>query len=702
MNIKRIIFSLIIIIVLSGCSQVVVKPTNYYILEYNTIFEDSNLVRKTPFDVKVMVMNAEIPKAYSRNQIVSRSSQYKISYMNNELWSSKLSNSIPRIINKKFNRYNIFAESSQSFITDAEYSLITNINSVEFLEYGEQYAAHIEMEMILKNNSTEEVKVKYSTNRQKKIGIRDIEQFVQTINEMLMDETDIFISLIEDSFARDTEVILSYSPKETNGTKKHAYQQSSDLINKGKLYLPIKTESRLEPSVQVLTPNDAFVGDYNMGEDIILDPGNYTVKFGSGSNWQKIRKDVTIKKGYRLLLDPDWAWLQVNIIDQNRTSLDVRYELFDVESNASLGMGSGVNEELGEKLETWVLQAGTYKITVNGVSFNTYIDFTTVDLRPSKLTEVTVVLDSETGNLVGAGRIHSSKEGSLFLSDEWKISSALHANANMISENETNQDNFQNNFDFSSQFDTRVTYDKFPYNYISKNLIELGTSKNPDSNFEISLDNFDWKNTFVYYFNQRFGMYTRLDLNTHFFHGKYYPNNDTNYAFISTENDTTFYQNPNSIIIQPSFFPISFKEGLGANIRVLNSTKYKLYLRSGFGMRQDFNNEVYSLDGTSSVVNGVTYQNYKEFESLFSEGLEFSIVSNIKLYQNVTYSSNFDALFPFDNGKSNSFDLENLINIKLLKYISFDYKLNLRYNKDVTDYTTLYHNFFLRFTYLIY
>ncbi|MEA1972460.1 MAG: hypothetical protein U9N34_04085 [Candidatus Cloacimonadota bacterium] len=695
-----IIIPIILMILFAGCSQVELQQTNYYILEYYQGFEDNSLVRKSPIDAKIMIMDAHIPKTYSRNQIVSRTSKYKLSYLNHDLWSNKLSKSVPGIISKKFKNYNLFTESSQNFVTDAEYSLITNINSIEFLEYEGQYSAHLNFELILRNNGSNEVKARYATDRQKVIPIRNIEQFVQTINELIMDETDIFVTLIEKSFEQNTSINEKFT-KDKN-EELDIYSQSNDLINKGKLYIPAKTEAKLEPQVKVSHRNGAFVGAYSTGEDILLDPGNYDIEFGSGQYWQKIKKEVSIKKGYRLIINPDWAWLKVNVIDENRTSLDVRYELFEIETSSSLGMKTGANEEIGEKIETWVLKPGSYKITVNGTSFNTYVDFATVELSPNKLTEITIVLDSETERLVGAGKIHGSSVGNLFSSKYWKISSAMHANASMTSDNDASEKDFQTNIDLSTQLDSRITYDKFPYNFVSTDLIEFGTSKSPDSDFEISLDNLDSKNTFVYYFSEKYGVYTRVDMNTHFFGKKVYFDQKSNYALINTENDTTYYEDEDYIQVKPSLFPVYLKEGFGANLRLLNSSKYKLHFRSGFGLRQDFNKEVYAAQEQTVSHDGSEYSIYSEIETLYSKGLEFSVVSSFQLFKNVTYSSNIDALIPFEKGLSNNYEWENLVNIKLFKYISLDYKLNMKYNEDVIDYTNMNHNLFLRFTYLLY
>jgi hypothetical protein len=101
--------------------------------------------------------------------------------------------------------------------------------------------------------------------------------------------------------------------------------------------------------------------------------------------------------------------LTIKIIDENRNSIDNRYEIFKMSNAESFGFGYGAREEVGEHLLTWILKPGTYKITLNGQSFNTYIDFTTVELVKGELVQLTMVVDSESGHLIGAGILNQEE-----------------------------------------------------------------------------------------------------------------------------------------------------------------------------------------------------------------------------------------------------------------------------------------------------
>ena len=79
------------------------------------------------------------------------------------------------------------------------------------------------------------------------------------------------------------------------------------------------------------------------------------------------------------------------------------------------------------------------------------------------------------------------------------------------------------------------------------------------------------------------------------------------------------------------------------------------------------------------------------------------MIGNFQLPFNVSYSTNAEALFPFDEKDSNVFEWENTLSLKLLKYISIDYKLNLEYKEPEygDNYLVEKHSLFLRITYIL-
>ena len=262
-----------------------------------------------------------------------------------------------------------------------------------------------------------------------------------------------------------------------------------------------------------------------MGTAIPLLEGIYSIKYGSGKANQLIEQDnIKVVPRYKTIIEPNWGCLIVNIIDEKRNFAKVRYEVFNLENGESFGSEFPAEEEVGEQEKVWVLKPGIYKITVNSEPFNTYRDFTTVFVEKGKVQKLTIVMSTDEEdnptNMVGAGVLEESfLESSL---ENLKLSSAIHGNVNINSNNEVDKDNPVTTITLNTQLDNYLIYDKDPLHYTMKNLIEVGTSKTTDTDFRLAADEFDLKNTLIYYFIKDVGFYSRFDMNSHFFPEKSY------------------------------------------------------------------------------------------------------------------------------------------------------------------------------------
>jgi hypothetical protein len=284
-----------------------------------------------------------------------------------------------------------------------------------------------------------------------------------------------------------------------------------------------------------------------------------------------------------------------------------------------------------------------------------------------------------------------------------KFSSAVHGNFNMNSNNKNDKDEIETTITFNTQLDNHLIYDQYPMHYNLRNIVELGTTRSKDDAFRISADDFDIKNTFVYYVVKNIGFYGRADMNTHLFEEKYFASDLFNYKKLNESGDVTeIGNNVEEAIIKDRFYPLTLKEGLGVNWRILNQPKAQISLRTGFGMRQEFNKHVYNLTGTETEDN-TEYKIFVPVESIYKEGTEISVVANFNLPFDLSYNTNFDYLLPFDKDENYSMEWENVFNLKLLKYLSTDYRLKLenREQDNNDSYISTEHSLFLRLTYFL-
>jgi len=705
---KKYIWFYALIVVLAGCTFGEILSKNYYILEYYPHSEKEELKLETPIDKSVFILDAKVSKTYNRSQIVMRHFGPRITYLDYDLWGVKLSKIIPDMMQKRFESYNIFETSHREFLgSKADMEIATTVNNIELYKSGNLQQARVVMDFVLRNSGEEGCVVEHSVNAERVLLANDIDTFVQTVNEIILDETDNFIRKIIKVCYIDAD--LQFENKDFIALLDSSLVQldakESAGEGKGLLLLPTISGTDNEPYFKAIDKY-GFVQSGQMGTPLPLLEGKYSIEYGSGNSNQHMKQtNIEIVPRFKTIVEPDWGCLIIDVIDKKRNYAKVRYEIFDLGSGESFGSEFPAEEEIGEQATVWVLNPGLYKITVNNEPFNTYANFTTVYVEKGEVIKFTIVMDTDDDdiptNMIGAGVLEESfLEASL---EKLKFSSAIHGNANIRSDNENDKNNAETTIDVNFQLENYLIYDEYPFHYTMKNLIELGTTKASGDDFRLSEDNVDLKNTLIYYFIQDLGIYGRFDAETHFFNKYYYSSDDFYYAKHYEAGNPVF---DNTLVgkvqIQSSIFPLVLKEGIGINYRILNRSKSNLSIRGGFGLRQEFNKNIYELLNTSTI-NGIEYRQYKELDSVFKTGMEVSLVGSFQLPYNISYSTNADFLFPFDKEEYNSMEWENVVNLKLFKHISLDYKLKLL-NKvpEVGDeYIATNHTLFLRITYFL-
>ena len=705
-----ILFFGIIFILLLGCSAGELVSPNYYILEYYQHSEKEELRQETPLNLSVYVYDTKIPKIYNKNQIVIRHFGPRITYSDYDLWGVKLTKTIPELISKRLNSYNIFKRTQREILTTrADYEIITNLNNIELYKAETVQQARLNIDFGFRKSEQADILVEHSVNIEKALLFDDVDTFVQTINNMLLNETDNFIRKIILYSALDAEAVLpSIITREEAEPLTYEISEEEEISSgKGLLLLPAITRTDNEPHYKIIDKY-GYEQSGKMGTAIPLLEGIYSIQYGSGKANQLMEQDnIKVVPRYKTIIEPDWGCLIVDIIDEKRNFTKVRYEVFDLEDGESFGSEFPAEEEVGEQEKVWVLKSGIYKVTVNNEPFNTYRDFTTVYVEKGKVQKLTIVMktDEEDNptNMAGAGVLEESfLEASLA---NLKFSSAIHCNVNINSNNEVDKDNPETTITFNTQLENYLIYDQDPLHYTMKNLIEVGTSKTTDTDFRLAADDFDLKNTFIYYFLKDVGFYSRFDVNSHFFPEKSYNSDKFYYTKIDKDNNVADSVFSDEIEIKSSLFPLVLKEGIGINYRILNFSRANLSLRAGFGIRQDINNDFYQLASESTWFDSqeIEHRTYNEMESESKTGTEVSLVGSFQLPFNLTYSTNADFLFPFSKDDDYSMEWENVINLKLFKYISLDYKLKLENKIPETgdEYIVEKHSLFLRVTYFL-
>jgi len=708
---KKIIVLSLSIIFLFGCMARNIVPRNYFILEYYSHTEKDELRLDEPFDQSVYIEDTKVPRTYNRKQIVVRHFGPRITYSDNNLWGVKLSKIIPNLLKKRLDSYNTFKNTKRELFTSIpDFVIDTSINNIEMYISETLYQARLNIDFTYRKKDMEKPLIIHSANIERVMLKQDFDTFAQTINEILLDQIDQFVAKINihNTYGPQDLITQDNIPIEIDPSLVEIIDSKEDNSGKGLLLVPAITRTENEPYYKVYDKY-GYERSAKIGEAIPLLEGAYSIEYGSGNKDQKMtQKNIKVYPRYKTIVEPDWGCLIVEIIDESRNFAKVIYELFNLEDGESFGSEFPAEVELGEQEKVWVLHPGHYKITINNEPFNTYTDFTTVLIEEGSVQKLTIVMETdEEGNptnMAGAGIL---EESFLAASTEpLKLSSAIHINGNLNSDNELNEDDPEVTITMNSQLENYLIYDKDPLFYTMKSVIDLGISKTTDTDFRLASDEFDLKNTGIYYFVKDLGFYGRFDVNSHFFDETQYSSEEFYYQKFD-ENGVALGDSvlSDEIKTKPSFYPIELKEGIGINYRILNLSRANLSFRAGFGIRQSFNEDVFVYDPSETFVDNdnIEHRKYFELTSTNTTGTELSLVGDFQLPYNLTYSTDADFYFPFDENDEYTFEWENSFNLNLFKHISLDYKFNLeKLSKDSgIDYLVKEHSLFLRVTYFL-
>jgi len=708
---KKIIVLSLSIIFLFGCMARNIVPRNYFILEYYSHSEKDELKLEKPIEQSVYIEDTKVPRTYNRKQIVVRHFGPRITYSDNNLWGVKLSKIIPNLLKKRLDSYNMFKNTQRELFTSTPgYIIDSNINNIEMYISETLYQARLNIDFTYRKKDTENPLVVHSANIERVMLKQDFDTYAQTINEILLEEIDKFAAKINIYNAYGPQALIEQDnlPIEIDPLLVEILDSEEDNSGKGLLLVPAITRTENEPYYKVYDKY-GYERSAKIGEAFPLMEGTYSLEYGSGNQDQKmIRKNVKVHPRYKTIVEPDWGCLIVEIMDESRNFAKVIYEIFDLNDGESFGSEFPAEVELGEQEKVWVLKPGHYKITINNEPFNTYTDFTTVLIEEGSVQKLTIVMETdEEGNptnMAGAGILEES-----FLAaslEPLKLSSAIHINGNLNSDNEINENDPEVIITMNSQLENYLIYDKDPLYYNMKSVIDLGISKTTDTDFRLASDEFDLKNTGIYYFVKDLGFYGRFDVNSHFFDEKQYSSEDFYYKKFDDNNiaigDSVL---SDEIKIKSSFFPIELKEGIGINYRILNLSRANLSFRAGFGIRQFFNDDVFVYNPSDTFIDAdnIEHRRYYELASTNTTGTELSLVGSFQLPFNLVYASNADFYFPFEKNDEYTFEWENSFNLNLFKHISLDYKFNLeKLGEDSgIDYLVREHSLFLRVTYFL-
>jgi len=363
-------------------------------------------------------------------------------------------------------------------------------------------------------------------------------------------------------------------------------------IGKGGVFVPRMSDASLEPAVQIYNTTENLVGSGPTGMKQALIPGEYTIMVGSGSINQRITKKVFVEEGKVVPIIPDWCGLSIDVVDSNNVPFRGQYELARIDEFEAYGRSYGRDPTVGERIKTWVLKPGLYKIFTAGDSYNTVNNFITVRLVPGEFSSVIIVENQKdlTMKIVGGGEVNT-KALSAKRKKSWKynltVGGTILFNGNS---DRVNTINTKNSADVALLSMCDLTYKKgtndWETNLFIKEGIDLSDQKN--SGVNNTADQLNVTSLYVWrVILPWLGPYCRVDLQTRLFPAiTQFAQGAPNHFFIAVGQDSAVKgidSTHSSKQIQPSLSPVTADAGVGTNIDAITSRYFDGKLRLGVG-----------------------------------------------------------------------------------------------------------------------
>jgi hypothetical protein len=485
--------------------------------------------------------------------------------------------------------------------------------------------------------------------------------------------------------------------------------EASIPIGKGAVFVPRLSDQSLEPDVQIADSAGKIVLSGKPGRKFCLIPGTYSVIMGNGSIRQRITKWVTIDEGKVIPLYPTWAGLSIDVVNETNIPFRGQYEMARIDQFEPYGRTYGRDPDQGERIKTWIVPPGLYKIFGAGENYNTVNSYVTARLLPGELQHFTIVQDSTTGKIVSGG-VSNTGNASRNITSYWRYGLDLGGSILFNTINDTNNSaivfltNLRVNHTRNrGEWDTKFFFDE-----------ELNFSDFRFSEINNTSDDFRIYSLYVWRMMNWLGPYGRMQFETNFFpvYARF-DKSSQQHLFVITNPDSTVESTNNagtSNKLKPSCSPLDLKLGIGANIDAVRSDIFDLKFKQGFGysQRNTWGQEQEVSPSRLSIKPSQQFDttaldtllnqyktNFKVIRklndnTLISYGPESSINTSLRLGRWATADGELIVLFPItpilkEHTLRPNYQINTIISWRISRSVTLDYLYRYQYSQPLKE-----------------
>lgn len=692
----------VLLLVLFACSRP--EERAYYTLRYPAPVAKF----ETPHPVTIRVKDLEVRESYDRSELAQRADLVELHYHSARRWSESPHKMITDVLRDHLTRSGLVAQVvAEIGQQPPEYTLTGEVVAIEQIATPEGFAARLAMSLRLVRFSDDTIVWRFQFDDRRPAGDGLPRTTVRTQREILASRFDEALVDLDRHLKGEpppapveavasgplTDRVLPDPASPLNALPQVANDPTPIAIGRGALMVPAYTTGDQEPSVTVFK-DGTVVAEGQSGTRVVLPPGDYDVRLGTGTFAQQVRVPFRIEEGRTTVIPRTWAGLVIDVVDAQFVPFRGAYELIRMDDREEFGIGFGADRLQGEKLRAWVLPPGLYKIIRSGGTYRDRTDFATVRLSAGELSRFTLVVDPDTDEFLGAGEA-DPEDVARAEKSAWAVAGVL---GGAPSFSRDKQENW--NLKATLFFDGSLSYQSDPHQWVTRFDIEEQLSRPEDGDFVNEKDRFFFHSIYTYHLIPWFGPYARAGVETSFF-DRYEDFDPRQVVCEPGETAPDCGGEMNRIRLASTFAPLKLTEGAGGNFRILRSRNIELDLRLGFGARQNFANGLLifnDLDNSSGSLDTVVPAG-----DATPYGGEGTLVGVARLSRWVTLTTEFDGLMPINDEKA-SFTWRNQASLRLIRFMSINYRFNA--NRDVklerTESILTEHDVQLRFSYTLF
>ncbi|MBR4986032.1 MAG: hypothetical protein IKY83_09875, partial [Proteobacteria bacterium] len=457
------------------------------------------------------------------------------------------------------------------------------------------------------------------------------------------------------------------SPDPTTQLERDAQLQP---VLKGGIFVPAMSHGLNEPKFLVLDRDGKTIAESHTGSTAYVSTGDYKVTVGSPVAGERPEFAVHVVEGAITTVPVEWSGLIVKVVNDRASMIRGNYEIVSLPDRSYIGLGSGALVNEGERLSTWLLWPGQYMIISAGEGYQARKNFITVKLSPGELSRVTLVLDEESGNILGGGEIEDLLE---VAEERWWWAGVLIGGSVRFNRTDNVVGKVTGQLlDISAFLEAYYTLNRKKHFFYTRLNAEIGgTIRFEDRPFVTSVDDLNLELLYSYRLIDWFGPYARFSFESNMaptwqeLTGNYTVIQQTESGIIKSETE-----NRTDIKLSPAFSPIKLNAGIGGRFDYTYGSWFKIAARLGLAYRYVNARDLYIVADTDDTNRIITL---KQIFSTSQFGLEAATTLDITPIQWFTLKIDASVIEPFNAWKHPIFDLDVDAAFRLSSIASLSY-----------------------------